>query len=136
MRLAGGTLSLGELQGKLVIVDFWDTWCGPCRIALPHLQALSEAYASDLVVVGVAMGQEGEAKVRQYVSQQKLTFELVLYDPESSVVADFGGLRGIPTTFLIGTDGIILEKWVGAKSQSVYEKAVKAALAPSGPADS
>ncbi len=128
-RLAGGVLNLHQLRGKVVLLDFWDTWCGPCRIALPHLQALSTEYPGDLVVVGVAMAQEGEQKVRQYVTSQKLTFEMVLYSQESSIVQDLGGMRGIPTTYLIGADGVIINKWVGAKPKATYEKAVLAAIA-------
>lgn len=123
-RLAGGELSLSSLRGKTVVVDFWDTWCGPCRRALPDLEALSQTYEGDLVVVGVALGRKGEAEVRTFVEQHGLTFEMVMLDPEGKVLTDFGGIQSIPTTFLIGTDGVIREKWVGAADKSVYESAI------------
>jgi cytochrome c-type biogenesis protein len=128
-RLAGGDLSLISLRGNTVIVDFWDTWCGPCRRALPDLQLLSQTYAGDLVVVGVALGRKGEAEVRTFVEQYGLTFEMVLLDFEGKVLKDFGGIQSIPTTFLIGADGVIREKWVGAADKSVYEAAVLESIA-------
>ncbi len=127
-RLSGGSLTLSDLRGKAVIVDFWDTWCPPCRKALPHLQELSETYGSDLVVVGVALGREGQAKVDSYVKSNGLTFEMVIYDPGSSILKDFGGIQSIPTTFLIDAQGVIREKWVGGAPKSSYENAVVAVI--------
>lgn len=129
-RVAGGELTLSSLQGKAVIVDFWDTWCPPCKKALPDLQELSETYADDLVVVGVALAQEGEQKVRQFTSDRGLTFEMVLFNQDPQLVRDFGGLSSIPTTFLIDADGIIREKWIGAAPKAAYEAAVRKAIGP------
>lgn len=123
-KINGGELQLSSLRGKAVIVDFWDTWCPPCRKALPHLQELSETYSDDLVVVGVALGREGVDKVRAYTKDHGLTFEMVLLNNNSKLVNDFGGIPSIPTTFLIDADGIIQEKWVGAFGKETYEKAV------------
>ena len=126
--IAGGTLKLSSLQGKIVIIDFWDTWCPPCRKALPHLEAISKEYSKDVVVVGVAFGRDGEAKVKQYVEQNKLTFPMVLADAEFKVTKDFGGVQSIPTTFMVDADGIIVKKWVGGHSREEYENAVKLQL--------
>lgn len=127
-RLAGGALTLSELRGKTVVLDFWDTWCPPCRKALPDLQELSETYRDDLVVVGVAFGREGEAKVRSYTKANGLTFEMVLFEQSSSILTDFGGIQSIPTTFLIDANGVIREKWVGAADKKTYENAIVAAI--------
>ncbi len=126
--IAGGDLKLSSLRGKVVMIDFWDTWCPPCRKALPHLEAISLEYSQDLVVVGVAFGRDGEAKVKQFVTQNKLTFPMVLADPEFKVTKDFGGVQSIPTTFLVDRDGLIVKKWVGGHSREEYENAVKAAI--------
>ncbi len=123
--IAGGTLKLSSLRGKVVIIDFWDTWCPPCRKALPHLEAISQDYSQDLVVVGIAFGRDGEDKVKQYVAQNKLTFPMVLADPEFKVTKDFGGVQSIPTTFLVDPNGVIVKKWVGGHSRQEYENAVK-----------
>lgn len=124
-RVDGGNLSLSSLKGKAVILDFWDTWCPPCRRALPHLQELSEIYADELVVVGVALAQEGEAKVRSFINDRDLTFEMVLFNQDIKLARDFGGLQSLPTTFLIDAEGVIRAKWIGAVDKSTYEKAVR-----------
>lgn len=128
-RIDGGTLELSSLKGKAVLIDFWDTWCPPCRKAMPHLQEISETYAGDLVVVGVAMGRDGEAKVQSYVRDNGLTFEFVLADaPQYTVMRDFGGVQSIPTTFLVDREGVIRNIWTGAMPKAEYEKAVKQVL--------
>lgn len=127
-RLDGTDLTLSDLRGKAVIVDFWDTWCPPCKRALPHLQELSERYSDDLVVVGVALGREGEAKVRSYTKENGLTFEMVVFTQSSTIMTDFGGIQSIPTTFLIDANGVIRQKWVGGADKSSYETAVVKAI--------
>jgi peroxiredoxin len=127
-RVAGGTLTLSSLRGKTVILDFWDTWCPPCRKALPDLQELSEKYADDLVVVGLAMAQEGEDKVRSFVRERGLTFEMVLFDQDPALIQAFGGIQSIPTTFLIDPEGVIRHRWIGAAPKAAYEAQVKKVL--------
>jgi peroxiredoxin len=127
-KLSGGELQLSSLRGKAVILDFWDTWCPPCKKALPHLQELSETYSDDLVVVGVAMGREGEDKVRSFTKAKGLTFEMVLFNNDMNLIKNYGGFQSIPTTFLIDEDGVVREKWVGAFSKAEYERALKEVL--------
>jgi peroxiredoxin len=127
-RLDGGDLQLSSLRGKAVIVDFWDTWCPPCRKAMPHLQELSVEYADDLVVVGVALGREGEAKVRKFIQDYGLTFEMVMLGNDRKLISDFGGIQSIPTTFLIDEKGVIQDIWVGGFGKAVYEKAVQTVI--------
>jgi len=125
-RIGGGDLSLVDLRGKVVLVDFWATWCPPCRMAMPHLQELSQEYADQLVVVGISMDQGGARVVEPFVAKEQLTFEVVLQD--NKVVQQFGGIMSIPTTFLIDQDGRIVGKWIGYQTKAVYEGAIKKAL--------
>jgi peroxiredoxin len=127
-KIDGGELKLSSLRGKAVIVDFWDTWCPPCRKAMPNLQALSETYSDDLVVVGVALGRKGEAAVKAYTKEHGLTFEMVMFNNDQKLIDNFGGIESIPTTFLIDADGIIREKWVGGYDKAEYERALKVVL--------
>ncbi len=127
-KIDGGELTLSSLRGKAVIVDFWDTWCPPCRKAMPHLQALSETYSDDLVVVGVALGRKGEEAVRSYTKEHRITFEMVMFNNDQKLIDNFGGIQSIPTTFLIDADGIIQEKWVGGYDKATYEKAIKVVI--------
>ena len=126
--LDGSNLQLSSLRGKAVIVDFWDTWCPPCRKAMPHLQELSVEYSDELVVVGVALGREGEDKVRKFTQDRGLTFEMVMFNNDPQLIKNFGGIPSIPTTFLIDGDGVIREKWVGGFGKAEYERALKAVL--------
>jgi len=128
-RLDGSSLQLSSLRGKAVIVDFWDTWCPPCIKALPHLQELSVTYGDDLVVVAVALGRDGEDKVRAFTQKHGLTMEVVLFGNQTHLIEEFGGMESIPTTFLLDADGVIQQKWVGAYPKSSYETAVKKLIA-------
>ncbi len=124
-RIGGGELRLSDLRGKAVIIDFWDTWCPPCREALPHLEALSVEYKDQLEVVGVAIGREGREAVAKYANDHKLTFPMVLIDEKYATARDFGGVQSIPTTFLIDGDGIVRKMWVGAHPKATYEEEIK-----------
>ena len=122
--LDGTHLTRDSLRGRIVIVDFWDTWCGPCLRALPHLKAISADHP-EVVVVGIAMGQEGEAKVRQTVANLGLAFPVCLLPAQGDLVPAFGDIDALPTTFLVDPDGVIRRRWVGAQSPSTYGNAVK-----------
>ena len=126
----GRTVDLAAQRGKVVIVDFWDTWCGPCLKALPHLQALGTAHPDSLVVVAVAIGQEGEGKVRQVVAGKQLTMPVAMLGSQPDLVPAFGDIDALPTTFLVGPDGVIRKRWVGAQALASYERAVSALLRP------
>jgi len=127
-RLDGSELQLSSLKGKAVIIDFWDTWCPPCIKAMPHLQELSVEYAGELVVVGVALGREGQEKVQAFTDKNGITFDVVMFNNDPNLITAFGGIQSIPTTFLVDGNGIIREKWVGGFGKAEYERAVKEVL--------
>jgi len=120
-RVDGGRLDLKELRGKTVLVDFWDTWCPPCRRALPHLEELSREHSRDFVVVGVSLGQEGPSKVKAYVEKGGFTFPFVFGDAD--VFQKFG-VQNLPTTFLLDANGVIRNKWVGGYPKGAYEQEI------------
>jgi thiol-disulfide isomerase/thioredoxin len=128
--LEGKSLDLGAQRGKVVIVDFWDTWCGPCLRALPHLQELSRAYPDSLLVIAVAIGQEGEGKVRSVVARQALTIPVAMQGAQPDLTPAFGNIDQLPTTFLVGPDGVIRRRWIGAQSLATYQHAVVGLLRP------
>lgn len=116
------------LRGQVVLVDFWDTWCGPCLRAMPHLKDLSEAYAGQVVVIAIAIGQEGEGKVREVAARQGLTFPVALLAAQGDLTAAFGEISALPTTFLLDQQGVIRQRWIGAQSPATYERAVRELL--------
>ena len=125
--LAGKPVTSESLKGKVVIVDFWATWCGPCRAAIPHLMELHKTYKDKgFEVVGVSLDQQGSAVVQSFVNQHEIPYTIAMGNQK--IVNDFGGVRGIPTAFIISQDGKIYRKIVGLVPREQYEKDVIALL--------
>jgi peroxiredoxin len=109
--LDGSRRSLSSFKGKVVLLSFWATWCGPCKAELPSIQALyNKMSAKGLVVLAVDLG-EGKAKVAQFVREYGLTFP-VLLDTDASVGSSYGA-SSIPTNYLIDRSGRIIARVVG-----------------------
>ncbi len=108
----GKEVTLASLKGRVVLLDFWATWCGPCKMAMPHVQSLHEKYQGKAVsVIGMDTWEKGPADIAQkYMEQQKYTYGLLLKADE---LAAAYGISGIPTVVLIGPDGKVLYTSVG-----------------------
>lgn len=122
--LDGAPVRLADLAGKVVILDFWATWCPPCRMALPHLQEIHDTYGENVKIVAVAMDDQGEKVVRPFVAQNRLTFTIAL--PDQAIEKAFGPIRGLPTTVVIGPDGKVFKRFLGYQSKETLLDAVKA----------
>lgn len=131
--LNGRTLTLSEHKGKVILLDFWATWCGPCRIEIPEFVKLQERYRDQgLVVIGISM-DDGPEPVREFYREFRMNYPVALGDEK--VGALYGGIFGLPTTFLIGRDGRIYSKHVGATETAVFEEEVRELLAASPTAE-
>jgi thiol-disulfide isomerase/thioredoxin len=108
----GKEVSLASLKGKVVLLDFWATWCGPCKAAMPSIQKLHEKYEGRAVaILGVNTWEQGPANVAQkYMEKNKFTYGLLL---QGDGLATAYGISGIPTLVLIGPDGKIIHIGVG-----------------------
>ncbi len=125
--LNGKSVSLSSFKGKVVILDFWATWCPPCREEIPHFKALYAAYHSKgLEVIGVALDQGGVGDVAPFAKDNGINYPLVIGN--EAVVQAYGGIRGIPTTFIIDRQGRIVQKYVGARDKKVFEEAIQPLL--------
>ena len=125
--LDGREVSSDQFKGKVVVVDFWATWCGPCIEEIPGYIALQKKYGPEgLVIVGVSMDRRGPAHVKQFAQARGMNYTLVMGD--EAVVEAFGNFQAIPTTFLISREGRILHQKTGAAPVEEYEKRVQAAL--------
>lgn len=125
--LAGNPVESAQFKGKVVIVDFWATWCGPCRKGIPELNKLYTTYKSKGVeIVGVSLDQQGPGVVKPFVAQYKMSYPVLMGNQK--IVNDFGGVTGIPTAFVISQDGKIYKKYVGLYPSSVYEQDIKSLL--------
>jgi peroxiredoxin len=109
--LAGQTVRLSDLLGKPVLLNFWATWCPPCRAELPALQAAHERYGDAVVILGVDVS-ETAAQVLQFAPQYGLTYPILL-DQDGAVSGSLYGVRGVPTSLVIGADGILSARHVG-----------------------
>lgn len=119
----GGTLRLEDLRGKVVLLNFFATWCLPCRQEIPDFVRLYENFKhKGFEIVGIGLDMEGAAVLRPFLRHFRVSYPVLLGTRE--VVVDYGGIRGIPTTFLIDKNGIIAERFVGLRPPRVLEQSV------------
>jgi len=129
--LDGRTVRLSDYRGKAVLLNFWATWCPPCKIEMPWFVDLQKQYGGQgLQVIGIAMDDDAEkdsAKIAEFVKEMNLNYVVLLGNDK---VGDaYGGVDGLPTTFYIGRDGRILTAVSGLVSHSEIEENIKKALA-------
>ena len=124
----GKTMKLSSLRGKAVIVDFWATYCGPCKIEMPWFVELQNKYGPDgLQIVGVAEDDAGEKAISDFTHKMGINYPILL---GTEKVADlYGGLDGLPTTFFVDRSGKIIDRQLGLISESVIVDNIKKSLA-------
>ena len=112
--LAGTTIDWQSLAGKVVLVDFWATWCAPCKKSMPELQALQDRYAArGFTVIGVSIDEKKDLdKVRKYVASKKLTYPIAL-DSDDDPAWDRYRVKAIPAAFLVDKEARIVAQWTG-----------------------
>lgn len=125
--LSGQAIASKAYAGKVVVVDFWATWCSPCLAEIPHYIELQEKYRDQgLVVVGISMDQKGGVVVPPFAAKHAINYPLVLGDAE---VADaFGGVEYLPTTFLIDREGKVRHRKIGVMDPVEYERLIQSLL--------
>ncbi len=118
--LDGKTLRLSEYKGHPVVLDFWATWCQPCRASMPHLNAVQERFGpKGLVVIGVSVDDGGPQRVRSFADHLGIRFRLAMADER--VLDQYGPIRSIPTTFFIDRKGQVVRRVVGYIDKETME---------------
>jgi peroxiredoxin len=126
----GKPVPWSQFKGKVVVIDFWATWCPPCRTEIPGYVALQKKYTDDgLVFIGISVdGDDSIPAVKAFVKQFNINYLIVMAD--DTIQDAFGINQGYPTTFIIDRDGNIRNKKVGREPTADYEKEILAVLKP------
>jgi len=118
--LEGRTVRLQDLKGRPVVLDFWATWCAPCRASMPELDAIQNRYADrGLVVLGLSLDEEGTAPVRRFVDRLGVKFRIALANEK--MLAQYGPIRSAPTTVFINRKGMVVRRVVGYVDRETME---------------
>jgi thiol-disulfide isomerase/thioredoxin len=134
--LQGNDLPLASLKGKVVVVNFWATWCEPCRFEIPEMIGFQQEYAEKgFTMLGVAMDDEGKSVVQPFVEKthfdldgHSMTMNYPIVLGNDDIASKFGGLLGLPTTIVITRDGKIHKRFIGQVNGPELEKEIKALL--------
>jgi peroxiredoxin len=126
-QLDGRQLSLSSYRGKVVLLDFWATWCVPCREETPHFVELQQKYSDrGLQIIGVSMDDSADP-VGSFVAQFHVNYPIVMGTAKTG--EQYGGVLGLPIAFLIDREGHIVSKHVGATNAAVFDKEIMQMLA-------
>ena len=126
----GVDVKLAAFKGKPIVLNFWATWCGPCRAEIPSLVELQTKYAADgtdVVILGVSVDDPVD-KLKPYAAQMKMNYPVLVGNGRDDVQDAFGPLWGIPVTVFIDRDGKIAKKHSGIASKEQFEQEIKALL--------
>src|SRR5579864_7294463 len=122
--ISGKIVSTADFKGKVVILNFWATWCPPCREEIPELVQLQAKYKDKLLVVGASEDDDGPQKVQQFAQQHGMNYPIVMATKE--LIDNYGGVPALPTSFLIDPQGRVMMKHTGLYEYEVYEREVRA----------
>ena len=125
--LDGKQLSLSAHKGKVVLLNFWATWCGPCKAEIPGFVELQQQYKNDLVVIGLSVDDTAE-KAKPFVDQYKVNYPIVLGLGRDDIQDAYGPIYGIPASFLISRDGKVCKRHLGIAPKAQFEREIKGLL--------
>ena len=124
--IQGKDVTKADWPGKVVLVNFWATWCPPCRMEIPELLELKKEFGERLEIIGISEDDDPPAKVMKFAQDVGINYPIVMYTP--GLVASFGGVPALPTSFLIDTQGRVVQKHSGLYPIEAYQLEIRALL--------
>ena len=124
--LDGKPISLDDTKGKIVIVNFWATWCGPCRAEIPDLIELQNKYKEQLEIIALATDEDDPAEVKRFSQKAGINYRVAM--APDKLRNEFGGIPALPTSFVLDAQGRVVQKHIGLNDPSIYELEVRALL--------
>ena len=123
----GVDVRLESFKGKVILLNFWATWCGPCRVEIPHLIELQQEYGDDLVVLGVSIDDTAEM-LKPYATEMKVNYPLLVGNGRQDFQDAYGPFWGIPVTVFVARDGLIHKKHSGIASKEQFDHEIRSLL--------
>lgn len=120
----GRAIDQSAWRGKVVILNFWATWCGPCRMEIPDLIKLQDRYRDQLVIIGLSIDEGPAEDVKAFAAAEKINYPVAIVDDQTEKL--FGGITSVPSTFIVNPDGAIVQRHVGLLRPDVTEQEVRA----------
>jgi thiol-disulfide isomerase/thioredoxin len=124
--LEGKPLTLAEAHGKVVLLNFWATWCGPCRAEIPDLIALQNKYKDRLQVIGLTVDDDDAGVIKRVVARTGINYPVAMAPPD--VRMKYGGIAALPTSFVLDHEGRVVQKHEGLRDPALYETEIRALL--------
>jgi len=122
----GKDVALADAHGKVVFLNFWATWCGPCRAEVPDLVDLQSRYTGRLKVIGLNVDDDDPEEIQKYVKETGINYPVAMAPADLRM--QYGGIPALPTSFVLDTEGRVVQKHVGLWNPSVYESEIRALL--------
>ena len=120
-------MKFSDFRGKVLILDFWATWCIPCRVEIPHFVELQKQYGDEgLRVIGVSLDEQGPDVVKNFVKRLDVNYPIVIGNEK--VAEAYGGIDAIPTTFVIDRQGRFVSRQMGYNDKETFEKEIQSLL--------
>ena len=124
--LDGKALTLAGSRGKVILLNFWATWCGPCQAEIPDLIALQQKYKDQLQIIGLVVDEDDASVVKNVVAETQINYPVAMTSQEVRV--QYGGIAALPTSFVLDTQGRIVQKHEGLRDPALYETEIRALL--------
>jgi thiol-disulfide isomerase/thioredoxin len=129
--MSGVDVKLASFKGKVILLNFWATWCGPCKVEIPDLVSLQDEYKDDLVVLGVLVQDDMNDAIAPFAREYKINYPLLDGNNREDVELAYGPFYGIPSSVIVGRDGRIAMKHAGIRTREQFEREIVALVSQS-----